>query len=137
MSRKRILIADGNPHDRQGLSNWLVAEGYEVLVAEDGAQAVNTVHSQQPDLVILNTSFPPDVAHGGGAFGDGFLIIEWLKRFKETEAIHFLFITDEDATQFHDKATASGAHGLFQKPIDPDKLLSVIRRILGGLPPPS
>jgi len=135
MKSSRILIVDGNARDRQNLSNWLSAEGYEVLVAEDGAKAVNTVHGQQPDLVILNTRFPPDVAHGGGAFGDGFLVIEWLKRLKEAEAIRFLLITDDDAAKLHDKARASGAKGLCQKPINPETLLGVVQQILGGVPP--
>lgn len=137
MSRKRILIADGNSDDRQRLSNWLLAEGYEVLVAEDGAEALNTARSHQPDLLLLNTSFPPDVAHGGGAFGDGFLVIDWLKRFKEADAIRILLITDEDAARLHDRARASGAQGLFQKPVNPETLLGVVRRILEGVPPQS
>ena len=135
MSGKRILIVDGSMRDRKSLSDWLLAEGYEVLVAEDGAQAVNTVRGQQLDLVILNTSFPPDVAHGGGAFDDGFHVIGWLKRIKEAEALHFLLITDEDAAKLQDKARASGAKGLCQKPINPETLLGVVQRILGGVPP--
>jgi len=135
MSRKRILIVDGNVPDRQSLSNLLLAEGYEVLVAGDGAEAVNTVRGHQLDLVILNTSFPPDVAHGGGAFDDGLVVIEWLKRLKEAEALRFLLITDEDAAKLHDKAKASGAKGLCQKPINPETLLNVVQRILGGVPP--
>lgn len=134
MGRKRILIADGNTHDRQRLSSWLLAEGYDVLVAEDGAETVNTVRSHQPDLVLLNTNFPPDVSHGGGAFGDGFLVIDWLKRFQEAEAVRFLLITDEDAAKLQGKARASGAQGLFQKPINPETLLTVIQRILGDVP---
>jgi len=135
MNNKRILIADGNARDRQSLSQWLLAEGYEVLVAEDGAEAVNTVRGHQFDLVILNTSFPPDVAHGGGAFDDGFHVIDWLKRLKETDALHFLRITDADAPKLQDKARASGAKGLCQKPINPETLSSVVKRILGSVPP--
>jgi CheY-like chemotaxis protein len=135
MNIKRILVADGNARDRQILSDWLSAQGYEVVVAADGAETVNTVRSHPPDLVLLNTSFPPDVAHGGGAFVDGFLIIDWLRRLKENEAIPFLMITDDAAAKLQDKARASGAKGLFQKPFDPEALLSVIQRILDSAPP--
>ena len=134
MSRKRILIGDGNAQDRQTLSNLLTAD-YEVLVAEDGSQVVNTARSHQPALVILNTSFPPDVAHGGGAFDDGFHVINWLMRLKETEATHFLLITDEDAEKLQDKAKATGAKGLCQKPINPETLLKVVQKILGDALP--
>jgi CheY-like chemotaxis protein len=134
MSRNRILIADGNARDRQILSNLLTASDYEVLVAEDGSQVVNTARSHQPALIILNTSFPPDVAHGGGAFDDGFHVINWLSRLKETEATRFLLITDEDAANLQDKARGTGAKGLCQKPINPDTLLKVVQQILGDSP---
>jgi two-component system chemotaxis response regulator CheY len=134
MSGRRILVVDGNSRDRQNLSNWLSAEGHDVLLAADGAQAVNTVRGQQLDLVILNTSFPPDVANGGGVFDDGLHVIDWLKRIKEAETLHFLLITDEDAAKLQGKAKASGAKGLCQKPINPETLLGVVQRILGGVP---
>ena|SRR5258706_16431010 len=135
MRGERILIVDGNERDRQTLSNWLLAEGYQVLVAEDGAQAVNIARGDQPNLVLLNTSFPPDMSFGAGAFDDGFQVIDWLKRLKETEAIRFLLITDEDAAQLHGKARASGAKGLCQKPINRETLLSIVQQILGHVPP--
>lgn len=135
MNKKRILVADGNARDRRIIADWLSAQGYEVAVAADGAETVNTVRSHPPDLVLLSTTFPPDVAHGGGAFGDGFLVIEWLRRMKETEAVSFLMITEEDAAKLLDKAKASGAKGLFQKPFDAEALLSVIQRILDTAPP--
>ena len=136
MSKKTILVADGNTSDRQKLSKRLVAEGYEVLEAEDGAEAVTTVHSHKPDLVLLSTSFPPDVAHGGGAFDDGFLIINWLKRMQEAQTVRIILLTNEDAAKLHDKAKATGVMGLFQKPISEEALLSAVQRILGGVPSP-
>jgi CheY-like chemotaxis protein len=135
MSKGRILIADSNASDRQRLVNMLATDGYEVLVATDGAEAVSTIHSHQPDVVLLNTSFPPDVAHGGGAFTDGFLVIDWLRRMEESKAVRIILITNEDAAKLLDKAKTSGALGLFQKPIDPESLLRVLQRILGGVPP--
>ncbi len=135
MSSKKILIGDGNSRDRQILSQLLSAADYEVLVAEDGSQVVNTARSQQPDLIILNTHFPPDVGHGGGAFEDGFHVISWLARLHETEATRYLLITDENAETLQAKAKATGAKGLCQKPIHPETLLKVVQRILGDAPP--
>jgi two-component system chemotaxis response regulator CheY len=137
MNGKRIVIGDGNARDRQILSNWLTAADYEVLVAEDGSQVVNTTRGHQPDLVILNTHFPPDVAHGGGAFDDGFHVINWLARLQETEATRFLLITDGDAQKLQDQAKATGAKGLCQKPINPETLVKVVQQILGDAPLPS
>src|SRR5689334_9037460 len=135
MSTKRILIGDGNARDRQLISNLLTAADYDVLVAEDGSQVVSTARSEQPALVILNTSFPPDVANGGGAFADGFHVINWLGHLKETEATRFLLITDEDAQKLQEKAKGTGAKGLCQKPINSETLLKVVRQILGDATP--
>jgi two-component system, chemotaxis family, chemotaxis protein CheY len=135
MSKQKILIADGNARDRRLLADCLAAEGYDVLLAADGSEAVNAARGLQPDLVILNTTFPPDVAHGGGAFDDGFHVINWLKRLPETEGMSFLLVTDEDAAKLHDKARATGAKGMCQKPVNPETLVSVVRRILGDPPP--
>jgi len=131
MSTKRILIGDSNARDRQILSNLLTSADYEVLVAEDGSQVVSTARSCQPSLVILNTKFPPDVANGGGAFEDGFHVINWLMHLKETEATRFLLITDDDAATLQNKAKGTGAKGLCQKPINPETLLKVVQQILG------
>ncbi|HEX5222108.1 MAG TPA: response regulator [Verrucomicrobiae bacterium] len=134
MDRKTILIGDANARDREILANLLTGADYEVLVAEDGSQVVSTARSQQPALVILNTSFPPDVANGGGAFEDGFHVINWLARLQETQATRFLLITDENAETLQGKAKATGAKGLCQKPIHPETLLKVVQQILNTAP---
>jgi DNA-binding response OmpR family regulator len=133
MSRKRILITDGNAHVREKLAGLLWLEGYDVMVAEDGAQTVSTVRTHWPDLLILNASLPTEADFGGGAFEDGFHVIAWLKRLKEAETMRIILMTDGDATKLHDKARASGAMGLCQKPIHPETLLKVIRQVMGDV----
>jgi len=130
------LIADSSTVDRQTLSRRLAAEGFEVIQAQDGAEAVSAVRCHQPGLVILNTSFPPDVGHGGGAFGDAFLVIDWLKRMEEAEGIGIILITSEEASSLKDRARASGALGLFQKPVNQEALLDLVHRLLNPAPPP-
>ena len=64
----------------KALEMKLKASGYDVLTAEDGSSAVATARKERPDLIVLDISFPPDVAHGGGVPWDGFLIMGWLRR---------------------------------------------------------
>ena len=80
MNPKKILVVDDNAIILRTLSMKLKSSGYEVLTATDGAQAVSTVRREKPDLILLDISFPPDVAHGGGVPWDGFLILSWLQR---------------------------------------------------------
>jgi len=108
----------------------LRAQGYETLTAEDGATAVSLVRRSKPDLILLDISFPPDVANGGGVPWDGFLIMEWLRRIDEAKDIPTIIITGGEATQYKDRALAAGAANFFHKPIDHDGLLKVITETL-------
>ena len=128
----KILIADSNRSEVRVLAKMLAAEGHEVLEAADGSEAVSAVRQHRPDLLLLNTSFPPDVGHGGGAFCDGFLVIEWLKRTDEDGGLSFIMITEDDAAGLAARARASGARGLFQKPLDYEALLGLTRQIFAG-----
>jgi two-component system chemotaxis response regulator CheY len=125
----KILIADDRRSEAQTLANWLAAAGHEVLQAADGAETVSAVRQNEPDLVLLNTNFPPDVSHGGGALTDGFLIIEWLKRMEEGARVRIILMTEDDAAKLQERAKAAGAIGLFQKPVNQEALLGLIQRI--------
>lgn len=129
----RILIADHDRGQVHTLSNRLTAEGYEVLQAVDGAETVSTVRNQHPDLVLLNTTFPPDVSHGGGAFTDAFLIMAWLQRMEEAAGIRIILMSDEDTPDLQRRAKAAGAMGFFPKPVNQEALLGVLQRMFGGI----
>ena len=104
--------------------------GYEVLTAQDGASAVSTVRRDRPDLVLLDLSFPPDVAHGGGVAWDGFLILNWLRRMDEAVHTPIMIITAADPAKSRQRCLAAGVVNFFQKPINNQELLAAIRQIL-------
>jgi CheY-like chemotaxis protein len=130
MSSKKILVVDDNLVIRKTISMKLAANGFEVTTAEDGGEAVAAVRRTKPDLILLDISFPPDVAHGGGVAWDGFLIMDWLRRLEEAKSIPIIVITGGDPAKCKDRALAAGAASFFHKPINSDELLPVIRRIL-------
>src|SRR5262249_35678551 len=107
---------------------------FEVLTAADGATAVSTVRREKPDLILLDITFPPDVAHGGGVPWDGFLIMAWLKRMEEAQGIPIIIITGGNAADLKQRSLAAGAVDFFQKPIDNDQLLAAIHSHLGEAP---
>jgi CheY-like chemotaxis protein len=131
MNRKKILVVDDSPLILKLMSIKLTAKGYDVITAADGGAAVSAVRQHKPDLILLDLSFPSDVAHGGGVPWDGFLIMGWLKRLEEARHIPIIVITGGDPAQYKDKALAAGAVSFFRKPIDNDALLAVIRENLG------
>lgn len=128
---KRILIVDDNLVAVRALTMKLQASGYEVMTAEDGAGAVSTVRTQQPDLVLLDISFPPDVAHGGGVPWDGFLIMSWLNRMEEARGIPIIILTGSNSPEHEQRAYRLGAVGYFHKDVDLDQLVAGIREVLG------
>ena len=131
MSRKRILVVDDNEVVQKALQIKLQAAGYDVLKALDGSAAVNAARTEKPDLIILDISFPPDVAHGGGVFSDGFLIIEWLHRMDEARTVPIIIITGGEPAKYKDRAFAAGAVAFFQKPIKNEELIASIGEALG------
>src|SRR5260370_32505384 len=131
MSRKKILVVDDNVVIQKMLSMKLTTNGYEVLIAGDGGTAVSSVRTQKPDLVLLDISFPPDVAHGGGVAWYGFLIIDWLRRIDGAAHIPIIIITGGDPDKLKERSLAAGAVGFFHKPIDNSELLAAIRHALG------
>jgi CheY-like chemotaxis protein len=131
MNRKTILIVDDSAIILKTLSMLLKNSGYNVLTAADGAAAVSTVRRERPHLVLLDISFPPDVAHGGGVAWDGFLIMDWLRRIDEVKDIPVMIITGGDPGKLKDRSLAAGAVAFFQKPIDNGELLSAIRQTIG------
>jgi CheY-like chemotaxis protein len=130
-NRKRILVVDDSQIILKTLSMKLKGRGYDVFTAEDGPAAVGTVRKERPDLILLDLTFPPDVAHGGGVPWDGFLIIDWLKRMDEAKDIPIFIITGADPERYRARAIAAGAVGFFQKPINNDELLQAIRDEFG------
>jgi two-component system KDP operon response regulator KdpE len=135
MNRKKILVVDDSPVILKALSMKLTAEGYDVLTAEDGGGAVNLARRGKPDLILLDISFPPDVAHGGGVAWDGFLIMNWLRRMDELKNTPIVIITGSEPEKYKDRALAAGAVNFFHKPIENEELLAAIRRTLGDEAP--
>jgi CheY-like chemotaxis protein len=131
MSAKKILIIDDNLVILKTLQNKLELNGYKVLTAQDGGEAISLARNEQPDIILVDLSFPPDVAHGGGVPWDGFLIMSWLRRSEDpARRKPFIVITGSDQKEFRQRALAMGVAHVFQKPIDNDNLLTVIREIL-------
>src|SRR5258708_22526815 len=96
MSRKKILVVDDNVVIQKTLSMKLKIKGYDVLIAADGGEAVTAIRTQTPDLVLLDISFPPDVAHGGAAAWDGFLIMDWIRRIEGPAHVPLIILTRAD-----------------------------------------
>ena len=125
---KKILVVDDNEIVVKTLCLKLQGAGYQVLTALDGADAVAFARKENPDLILLDISFPPAV---GGVPWDGFRIMEWFHRLDTARKIPIIIITGSEDPKIKERATAAGAVAFFQKPLEHDYLLKVIRATLG------
>ena len=125
---KKILVVDDNEIVVKTLSLKLQGAGYQVITALDGAEAVAAARKETPDLILLDISFPPDV---GGVPWDGFRIMEWFQRLDTAKKIPIIIITGTEDPKARERATSSGAIAYFQKPLEHDYLIKVVRATLG------
>lgn len=129
---KKILVVDDNEIVIKTITLKLQGAGYQVVAAMDGAEAVKLARQENPDLILLDISFPTDV---GGVPWDGFRIMEWFHRLNANKKIPVIVITGSEEPKTKERATAAGAVAFFQKPIEHDYLLKVVRATLGDAAP--
>jgi len=135
MSCHKILIIDDDLIITKVLSAKLVADGFTVVSARDGGAALALIREGKPDLILLDLSFPPDVAHGGGVFQDGLTLMGWIRSTQGN--IPIIITTAAESANLKDKALSMGAAEFFRKPIDTDKLLATIHATLGVVKEPA
>jgi two-component system chemotaxis response regulator CheY len=131
MNGKKILVVDDDAVFQRAVSAMLNAQGYAVAIAADGSSAMTALRRNQPDLVLLDITFPPDVAHGGGVWRDGFTLLSWLRRTEEIGRIPVIMIGGDGSPELVQRARAAGATGFFPKPINYEALVAVIGQFLG------
>jgi two-component system nitrogen regulation response regulator NtrX len=114
-----ILIVDDEPSILQSLSGLLSDEGFEVLTAANGYEALKIVDTEFPDLVLLDIWMP-------GIDG-----IETLKEIKKDNPyIQVIIISGHGTIETAVKATKLGAFDLIEKPLSIDKIIVAINNAL-------
>src|SRR5262245_54333027 len=117
-----ILVVDDLPDPRELCSVALVKEGYKVAVAGEGGEALERARSLMPDLIVMDIRLP-DM--------NGWEAIEKLKADERTRSIPIVGLTAYTYEGPEVEALKAKCHAFFMKPCPPDKLIKVIRRILG------
>jgi CheY-like chemotaxis protein len=116
-----ILLVEDNELNRDMLSRRLARKGYEVLIAEDGAQGLSAATDGKPDLILMDMSLP---------VLDGWEVTRRLKAEPETRAIPVIALTAHAMSSDREKAVAAGCDDYDTKPVELERLLSKIERLL-------
>jgi DNA-binding response OmpR family regulator len=122
MANKKILIVDDDLDVRQAMHVRLKANGYDTSFATDAMSSVSEAKKHSPDLIILDLGLPG---------GDGYTVIERLKRQPALAVIPIIVVSARDVRANRDRAIAAGAKVYLQKPVDNAELLAIIRQALG------
>ena len=114
-----ILIVDDEPSILQTLSGLLSDEGFEVLTAANGYEALKRIDAESPDLVLLDIWMPGI---------DGIETLQEIKR--DNPHIQVIIITGHGTIETAVKATKLGAFDLIEKPLSIDKVIVAINNAL-------
>jgi DNA-binding response OmpR family regulator len=119
MAKMKVLVVDDEEDFAKALKIRLKANGYDVILAHDGIQAIMMANQEKPDLIILDIMIPIE---------DGFIVTERLKQSQATHPIPIIFLTGVPGGE--GRAYKSGACGYIMKPYHPEELLETVHKAL-------
>jgi CheY-like chemotaxis protein len=118
---KKILIADDKATSRELVRTVLENEGYSVIEAADGIEALKTAREAMPDAIILDLHMP-------GL--DGFSVLQELREDQRFAATPIMALTASAMQGDRERAISSGFTAYVTKPIGLTMLRSEIERLL-------
>ena len=111
---RRILVVEDNAINRELLCDWLEAQDYEVLSAEDLGGAQRLLQVEQPDAVLLDVQLGSE---------DGLSLAAWMRQQPRFSGIPVIAVTAHAMVTEQQRFLQAGCNACISKPID-FKLLS-------------
>ena len=122
MFQGKVLVVDDEVYILHILDFSLGAEGYEVITAANGEQALEKAMLEKPDLIVLDVMMPKM---------DGYETCRKLKTLPETKHIPVLLLTAKGRDVDRKRGFDAGADDYITKPFSPNKLIGRVQEILG------
>lgn len=117
----RILAVDDDEVMRSALKRVLEAEGYEVVLAEDGLELSKMLENSTFDLILLDINLP---------WVDGYELCTLLKNHATLSAVPLIMISGQKDKEAIEKGFAAGCDNFVPKPFEVDHITSVIKEAL-------
>lgn len=118
---KKILIADDEQNIVISLEFLMKREGFVVSVANDGQEALEKVHSEAPDLVLLDVMMPRK---------NGFEVCQEIRADSSLQGVRILMLTAKGREMEVTKGLAMGADAYMTKPFSTKELVSKVKSLL-------
>jgi two-component system, cell cycle response regulator DivK len=123
--RPLVLIVEDQSELRRLYAQQFAISGFDVIEAENGADAITHTTAQAPDVVLMDLSLP---------VVDGWEATRRLKSDARTAHIPVVALTAHDGSGELQRATRAGCDWFVPKPCPPDALITEVRRVLAGRP---
>jgi two-component system cell cycle response regulator DivK len=120
---KKILIVEDDPDNRRIVAKVLSVEGYQVVEATDGVEALAQARAEHPDLILMDLALPNM---------DGWEATRQLKTNVETHAIPVVALTAVAMRGDEEQARAAGCDDYLSKPARPAAIRAVVKKYTGG-----
>lgn len=117
----RVVTADDEASVREMVKILLETKGYQVIPAVDGTDALEKIHAELPDLVLLDINMPGQ---------DGFSVCKAVRSSVETMFIPVIMLTAQDSLEEKLEGLTSGADDYITKPFNAEELLARIDTVL-------
>jgi len=117
MAVRKILVVDDSPTDRQFMLETLAKKGYQVVVADNGEDAIVKAKSEKPDLILMDVVMPGI---------NGYQATRAITRDDATKHIPVIMCTSKNADTDKIWGMRQGALDYLVKPVDPQQLLAKI-----------
>ncbi len=117
---RKILIADDSIYIRQSLNMTLSHEGYVVIEAIDGLQALDQLSKESPDLLLLDVEMPNL---------NGYDVLRFVRSHQEFSALKIIMLTSRSSEKHKHRASELGANTYLTKPCPHDDLLKTIQSL--------
>lgn len=119
----KVLLVEDNEMNRDMLSRRLARNGYEVVMAVDGQQAVTMSATVNPDIILMDMSLPVI---------DGWEATRRVKADPATQKIPVIALTAHAMAEDESKARAAGCDDFDTKPVDIQRLIGKMKALTGG-----
>ena len=119
---KSILAVDDSASIRQMVGFTLKSSGYEVVEAVDGMDGLDKAKSKTFNLILTDQNMPRM---------DGLTLIKSLRALPQYKTVPILMLTTESSDAMKQQGRAAGATGWLVKPFDPQKLVEVVKKVIG------
>lgn len=117
----KVLVVDDHPTSRMAATAFLSADGYEVLEAESGLDALQQAAEHDPDLILLDVMLPQL---------NGFEVCRRLKKDKQTRLIPVVMVTVNDDRQYRLESIEAGGDDFLLKPLDRLELSARVKSLI-------